>query len=57
MELDGRPAWATGDLLEQHPKKPTHWKVLGRKDEKIIFSTGQCVSKPVPPSYVPTEAK
>ncbi|EIW54137.1 acetyl-CoA synthetase-like protein [Trametes versicolor FP-101664 SS1] len=47
MELDGRPAWATGDLLEQHPKKPTHWKVLGRKDEKIIFSTGQCLN-PVP---------
>ncbi|OJT07922.1 hypothetical protein TRAPUB_1201 [Trametes pubescens] len=47
MELDGQPAWAMGDLLEQHPKKPTQWKVLGRKDEKIVFSTGQCLN-PVP---------
>lgn len=43
-EVDGRPAWATGDLLEQHPTKPTLWKVLGREDDQIVFSTGRMVS-------------
>lgn len=33
-----------GDLLEQHPTKPTLWKVLGRQDDQIVFSTGRMVS-------------
>ncbi|KAH9851134.1 acetyl-CoA synthetase-like protein [Lenzites betulinus] len=40
-EVDGQPAWAMGDLLEQHPTEPNKWRVVGRKDDKIVFSTGQ----------------
>ncbi|KAI0629577.1 acetyl-CoA synthetase-like protein [Trametes polyzona] len=43
-EVDGKPAWALGDLLEQHPTDLKLWKILGRKDDQIVFSTGRMLN-------------
>ncbi|KAI9059896.1 acetyl-CoA synthetase-like protein [Trametes sanguinea] len=47
MEMNGKPAYAVGDLLEQHPTNPERWRVYGRKDVQIMLSTGENVN-PVP---------
>ncbi|KAL7277654.1 hypothetical protein ACG7TL_008581 [Trametes sanguinea] len=47
MEMNGKPAYAVGDLLEQHPTNPDRWRVYGRKDVQIMLSTGENVN-PVP---------
>ncbi|KAI0629576.1 acetyl-CoA synthetase-like protein [Trametes polyzona] len=47
MVLDGKPAWAMGDLLERHPTHSALWKILGRKGDQIVFSTSR-VLNPVP---------
>ncbi|OSC97580.1 acetyl-CoA synthetase-like protein [Trametes coccinea BRFM310] len=47
MEMNGKPAYAAGDLLEQHPTNPDRWRVYGRKDVQIMLSTGENVN-PVP---------
>ncbi|KLO14348.1 acetyl-CoA synthetase-like protein [Schizopora paradoxa] len=39
--VDGTDAYATGDLLTPHPTKAGYWKVFGRADDQIIFSTGE----------------
>ncbi|KAI0645046.1 acetyl-CoA synthetase-like protein [Trametes meyenii] len=46
-EVDGQPAFAMGDLLEQHPTNPAWWRVLGRKDDQIVLLTGENIN-PVP---------
>ncbi|CDO69440.1 hypothetical protein BN946_scf184791.g35 [Trametes cinnabarina] len=46
-QLDGKPVFAVGDLLEQHPADPNRWRVLGRKDDQIMLSTAENVN-PVP---------
>ncbi|KAJ3557933.1 hypothetical protein NM688_g1205 [Phlebia brevispora] len=46
-ERDGRPVYAVGDLLEQHPTDTQRWKVYGRKDDLIILATGENVN-PLP---------
>ncbi|RPD70255.1 acetyl-CoA synthetase-like protein [Lentinus tigrinus ALCF2SS1-7] len=45
--LNGRPAYATSDLMEEHPTNPALFKVLGRADDQIILSTGE-KTNPVP---------
>ncbi|KAJ7446333.1 acetyl-CoA synthetase-like protein [Mycena latifolia] len=39
-----KPAFSTGDLLEQHPSDPSRWRVYGRVDEQIVLSTGDNVN-------------
>ncbi|KAF9552954.1 acetyl-CoA synthetase-like protein [Agrocybe pediades] len=34
-------AYATSDLLIEHPEKPGHWKIYGRVDDQIMHSTGE----------------
>ena len=41
MTIDGRPAYAIGDLLQRHPQDPTRWRVYERIDEQIMLSTGE----------------
>ena len=42
MELDGRPAFATGDLFSPHPTgKKDLWRICGRKDDQIMHSNGE----------------
>ncbi|KAH9911783.1 acetyl-CoA synthetase-like protein [Epithele typhae] len=38
---DGRPAYATSDLLQQHPTKPHLFRVFGRADDQLMLSTGE----------------
>ena len=38
---DGRPAYATSDLLQQHPTKPNLFRVYGRADDQLMLSTGE----------------
>ncbi|KAI0685536.1 acetyl-CoA synthetase-like protein [Cerioporus squamosus] len=45
--LNGRPAYSTSDLMEEHPTNPAYFKVLGRADDQIILSTGE-KTNPVP---------
>ncbi|KAI0318669.1 acetyl-CoA synthetase-like protein [Amylostereum chailletii] len=40
-EVEGRPAYATSDLLIPHPTKKGLWKIFGRKDDQIMLSTGE----------------
>ena len=42
-EYNGRPAYATSDLLMRHPTRPGFWKLFGRKDDQIMLSTGEKV--------------
>ncbi|KAI8989661.1 acetyl-CoA synthetase-like protein [Trametes punicea] len=46
-EVNGRPAFATSDLFEEHPTKPHLYRVYGRADDQIILSTGE-KTNPVP---------
>ncbi|KAI0669497.1 acetyl-CoA synthetase-like protein [Trametes maxima] len=46
-ELDGKPVFAVGDLLERHPTDAGRWKVFGRKDDQIMLSTAENIN-PVP---------
>ncbi|KAI9459309.1 acetyl-CoA synthetase-like protein [Russula earlei] len=41
IQIDGRDAYATSDLLVPHPTKSGLWKVYGRKDDQIMLSTGE----------------
>lgn len=43
-EEDGRPAYATCDLLQEHPMDRNRFKVYGRADDQIILSTGEKVN-------------
>ncbi|KAI8996240.1 acetyl-CoA synthetase-like protein [Trametes punicea] len=45
--VDGRPAYATSDLFEEHPTKPHLYRVYGRVDDQIVLSTGE-KTNPVP---------
>ncbi|KAL7278799.1 hypothetical protein ACG7TL_007808 [Trametes sanguinea] len=42
--IDGRPAYATRDLFEEHPTDPNLYKVYGRVDDQIALSTGEKAS-------------
>ncbi|GJF00089.1 acetyl-CoA synthetase-like protein [Phanerochaete sordida] len=39
--VPGERAFATSDLFEPHPTKPDLWRIVGRKDDVIILSTGE----------------
>ena len=39
--IDGKPAYATSDLLEQRPTKPHLFRVFGRVDDQLMLSTGE----------------
>ncbi|EED77747.1 predicted protein, partial [Postia placenta Mad-698-R] len=39
--IDGVDAYATSDLLVEHPTKSGYWKVIGRVDDQIMHSTGE----------------
>lgn len=41
VTYDGRPAYATSDLLQQHPEKPHLFRVYGRADDQLMLSTGE----------------
>lgn len=36
--------WRTKDLWQQHPSKPGLWRYKGRKDDVIVFSTGEKIN-------------
>ncbi|KAJ7119146.1 hypothetical protein C8R44DRAFT_737971 [Mycena epipterygia] len=38
-EVDGKPGCSVRDLLEQHPENPELYRVYGRKDDLIVFSS------------------
>ncbi|KAF8578531.1 acetyl-CoA synthetase-like protein [Ramaria rubella] len=38
---EGKAAFATNDLAIRHPTDPTKFKILGRKDDQIMLSTGE----------------
>ena len=42
-EIDGRRGYATNDLMEEHPVHKEYMKVVGRKDDQIMLSTGEKV--------------
>ena len=42
-QVDGIPAYATSDLVEQHKSNPNLFKLIGRKDDQIMLSTGEKV--------------
>ncbi|KAL1938320.1 hypothetical protein VTO73DRAFT_11771 [Trametes versicolor] len=46
-EVNGRPAYATSDLFEEHPDNPNLFRVYGRADDQIVMSTGE-KTNPVP---------
>ena len=39
--IDGRPAYSTSDLLQQHPTKHYLFRVFGRADDQLMLSTGE----------------
>ncbi|KAK7472181.1 hypothetical protein VKT23_000303 [Stygiomarasmius scandens] len=39
--IDGVSAYATADLVVEHPQKKGYWKILGRVDSQIIHSSGE----------------
>ncbi len=43
-ELDGKKAYATNDLVVQHPTNRSLWRLIGRTDDQIMHSTGLKVS-------------
>ncbi|KAH7925193.1 acetyl-CoA synthetase-like protein [Leucogyrophana mollusca] len=43
-EVDGKNAYATGDILVPHPTKPGLWKVLGRINDQIMLTTGDVLN-------------
>ncbi|KAI0325861.1 acetyl-CoA synthetase-like protein [Cubamyces sp. BRFM 1775] len=46
-EIDGKPVFAVGDLLERHPTDPERFRVFGRKDDQIVLSSALNVN-PIP---------
>jgi len=46
-EVRGLPSYATGDLVERHPVNPALWRLVGRKDDRIVHSTGD-KTQPIP---------
>ncbi|KII90166.1 hypothetical protein PLICRDRAFT_40364 [Plicaturopsis crispa FD-325 SS-3] len=46
-KIDGKDAYASSDLLAQHPTRPHLWKVYGRADDQITLSSGE-KTNPVP---------
>ncbi|PCH42383.1 acetyl-CoA synthetase-like protein [Wolfiporia cocos MD-104 SS10] len=40
-KIDGVDGYDTSDLLQPHPTKPGHYKILGRADDQIMHSTGE----------------
>ncbi|KAF8581952.1 hypothetical protein K439DRAFT_1618629 [Ramaria rubella] len=40
-EINGVPAYATNNLIEQHRTNPKLFKIRGRKDNQIMLSTGE----------------
>ncbi len=40
---EGEDAYATNDLFLPHPTLPGHWKLIGRKDDQLMLSTGEKV--------------
>ena len=45
--VNGRPAYATNDLLQQHPRNSRLFRVYGRADDQLMLSTGE-KTNPVP---------
>jgi hypothetical protein len=45
--VDGKAAYATGDLIEAHPTRPGLYRVFGRADDQLMLSTGE-KTNPVP---------
>ncbi|KAF8581171.1 acetyl-CoA synthetase-like protein, partial [Ramaria rubella] len=39
--VDGVPSYTSNDLVEQHPINKKLWRVVGRKDDQIMLSTGE----------------
>ncbi|RDB20740.1 Non-canonical non-ribosomal peptide synthetase FUB8 [Hypsizygus marmoreus] len=39
--MDDPQGYATSDLFERHPTKPNLWRIVGRKDDVIIHSSGE----------------
>jgi len=39
--VNGVNAYATADLVVEHPQKKGYWKILGRVDSQIIHSSGE----------------
>ncbi|KAK7453574.1 hypothetical protein VKT23_011851 [Stygiomarasmius scandens] len=40
-KVDGVDAYATADLVVEHPHKKGYWKIIGRADSQIIHSSGE----------------
>ncbi|GJJ07102.1 putative secondary metabolism biosyntheticenzyme [Clathrus columnatus] len=40
-KVNSTPAYATNDLLERHPDNPSLLRIIGRKDDQIMLSTGE----------------
>jgi long-subunit acyl-CoA synthetase (AMP-forming) len=38
-----RQEFGTGDLFEKHPTKPDLWRLVGRRDDMLVLSTGEKV--------------
>ena len=53
-KIDGVDAFATNDLIEEHPAKPGHWAIIGRLDDQIVLSNGEKVRlrAPFPPAVL-----
>ncbi|KAF8996234.1 hypothetical protein BDQ17DRAFT_1411844 [Cyathus striatus] len=47
MDLDGKRAYAGGDVISKHPTKDGFYKIVGRKDDQIMLSTGETIN-PIP---------
>ncbi|KAI0314196.1 acetyl-CoA synthetase-like protein [Amylostereum chailletii] len=39
--IDGTPAYASSDLLQEHPTQPNFWRAFGRADDQLALSTGE----------------
>ncbi|THV01944.1 acetyl-CoA synthetase-like protein, partial [Dendrothele bispora CBS 962.96] len=57
--INGVNAYATSDLVIEHPQKKGYWKILGRVDSQIIHSSGEKTNPgplvwPVSPSHIVT---
>jgi len=39
--IDGVDAYATYDLIIEHPQRKGYWKILGRADSQIIHTSGE----------------
>jgi hypothetical protein len=46
-QINGKPGFATGDLLQPHPTVDGWYRIYGRADEQIMLSTGE-KTNPVP---------